>query len=46
MEDIDRFRIACNYLSDIFEMVENLKQNRAFGSAAKVPELPILNCRL
>jgi len=36
MEDIDRFRIACNYLSDIFEMVENLKGNHTFKSYCQI----------
>ncbi|MBU0568625.1 RelA/SpoT domain-containing protein [bacterium] len=36
MEDIVRFRIVCNYLSDAFEVAENLKSNHDFNNCCQI----------
>jgi len=38
MEDIVRFRIVCNYLSDIFEIVKELKADSHLNDCCKISE--------
>ncbi|MFH1097301.1 MAG: RelA/SpoT domain-containing protein [Candidatus Desantisbacteria bacterium] len=38
MEDITRFRIVCNYLSDIFVLMERLKADSGLKSCCKISD--------
>lgn len=39
MEDIARFRIVCNYLSDIFELAKRLKTDDGFNACCEILEV-------
>lgn len=39
MEDIARFRIVCNYLSDIFELAKRLKTDPIFNECCQISEV-------